>query len=171
MASEPSDFIAYRNRGRGWLLDIAFLLMGGLTLFQVVERADGLGAVARDIAFYAAIMFLWAGGTGLWGWLRGEPELEMDRRGFLLRSYSRHRIGWDQVALIERDTRMDQDLFAITFYPTATLPRRRSLGLVAFWSRWLRYDTAIFPHQLDRSFDEVLTALERFFPRAIGRVR
>jgi hypothetical protein len=162
---EPA-FVANISRRR----TVAMIL--GATLFVIagiVIVHDPRGDVRIRLAGCAAILFFGLIALVRAGQLiRGGPDIRIDEQGIWWRRWSDQVVPWDAVATFHVTGEGRMPFLHLVLVDPAAHPSTRPMAKLARLTRaWRRGDISVTTNATDRSFAELLAAVERFAPRVL----
>jgi hypothetical protein len=167
---QPGDdmpaFIATVSRRR-----TAPLVLGAI-LFVIVGVGmlrDPRGGLFLTIFGWAAILFFGlAGLVGVRQLFSSGPDTRIDGQGIWWRRWSDQRIPWDAIAALYPAGVGRTSLLCLTLVDRDAYPSTRVMGKFAGLNRASGFgDIAVGVTGTDRSFAELVEAVERFAPRAL----
>jgi len=125
--------------------------------------------VRITLAGWAAILFFGLIALVRAGQLvRGGPDIRIDERGIWWRRWSDQVVPWDAIAALHITGVGRMPFLHLMLVDPAAYPSTRPMGKLADLAHASRLgDIAVTTNATDRSFAELLAALERFAPRVL----
>lgn len=159
-------FVADVSRRRNALLVLGAVVFVGIGFLML--RAPGHD-IFRVVSGWAAILFFGlCGMIGISQLFRSGPDVRIDERGIWWRRWSDQIIPWSAITALYPASVGRTSFLCLRLVDRAAYPSTRALGKFAGLNRASGFgDIAVGVTGTDRSFTELIAAVERFAPRAL----
>ena len=159
-------FVANVSRGR-----IALLLLGAIAFIAIgIFMVRGANRDPESALIgWASILFFGLCGVVIAGQLfRSGVDIQIDARGILWRRWSDETIPWAAITSLYPDSAGRQPFLCLTLFDPDAYRSTHIMGKFASINRYMQFgDISITIMGTDRSFGELLAAVERFAPRQL----